>query len=107
MPVMSWFVCFVTASLYSNLAGALAVALLLPVFWIYKKTATKVLFMAIIYYAICYFVTHAYSATLIPLFAFLGIHLPSPGKIVSTISATIVVIALGWFYLQVYAHFTQ
>jgi len=100
-------VCFITASLYSNLAGALAVALLLPVFWIYKKTATKVLFMAMIYYAICYFVTHAYSATLIPLSAHLGIHLPSSARIVSTISATIIVLALGWFYLQVYAHFTQ
>jgi len=62
--------------------------------------------MVIIYYAICYFVTHAYSATLIPLFAFLGIRLPTSGQIVSTVSAIIIVIALGWFYLQVYAHFT-
>jgi len=105
--VISWLVCFITAALYSNLAGAFAVALLLPVFWIYKKTATKVLFMVVIYYAICYFVTHAYSITLIPLFAVLGIHLPTSEKIVSTISAILIVGALGWFYVQVYAHFTQ
>jgi len=92
--------------MYSNVPGALAVALLLPVFWIHKTAAVKILFLIAIYYSFCYYVTHAYDATLYPLAHSFGIHLPSSHKIIGTVSAAIILVSLLWFYLCVYAHFT-
>lgn len=73
MVIVSWLMAFVTASLYSNIASALCVFCLFPVFWMHKTTSRKALIIMIFYYAVTYYVSHMFEKIVDPILTLLGL----------------------------------